>query len=125
MRESFHNERRPQGEPTALRQPDGETASELVAGMAHDVRHLGEQYLELIRMEVRAGVDRIERLLVKRLIGGAALAVGALFLMFALAFGAIDELGWPRWAAFGALALIAIAGGAVMQLGGGKQEPHT
>jgi hypothetical protein len=124
MHDSLHTERNPQGEPAAISAQNGESASELVASMAHDVRHLGEQYLELMKLEIRAGVDRIERLLIKRLIGGAALGLGALFLILALAFGAIDELGWSRWAAFGALGLIAVAGGAALQLGG-KREPHT
>jgi hypothetical protein len=92
--------------------------------MAHDVRHLGEQYLELMKLEIRSGVDRIERILIKRLVGGAALGLGALFIILALAFGAIDELGWSRWVAFGVLGLIAVAGGAALQLAG-KREPHT
>lgn len=124
MQDSLHVERNPQGEPAAISVRDGESASELVAGMAHDVRHLGEQYLELMKLEVRAGVDRIERMLIKRLVGGAALGLGALFIILALAFGAIDELGWSRWVAFGVLGLIAVAGGAALQLAG-KREPHT
>jgi hypothetical protein len=124
VQESLHTERNPQGEPAAISARNGESASELVASMAHDVRHLGEQYLELMKLEIRAGVNRIERLLIKRLVGGVALGLGALCLILALAFGAIDELGWSRWAAFGALGLIAAAGGAALQLGG-KREPHT
>lgn len=102
---------------------DGESERELVAGMAHDVRHLGEQYLELIKIEVEQGVAAVKRELIKRVIGGGALAVGALFLAFALVYLATDELGWPRWLAFGILALAACGAGSAVMAASSKEPP--
>jgi hypothetical protein len=124
VRESYPIESTPQGEPAGLpaHHDDGESAKELVTSMAHDVRHLGEQYLELIKLEVAKAVATIRRELVKRLIAGGALAIGALFLVFTLLFLATDELGWPRWLACGVLALCSIAAGAVTLLTSGKES---
>jgi hypothetical protein len=115
-----HSERVARGEPAApLAGPGGansdseqESAGELVAGMAKDAKHLGEQYIALARIEIAQTMRTLTSVLTKVLIGSGLLVVGVLFLGIAIGFAAAEWEELPSWLGFGLLALAVLGAGA-------------
>ena len=111
MEPMTHTERDPRGEPVGLR-VEGESAGDLVAGMAKDAKHLGEQYLNLAKIEVAQTVRTSTQALVKVLVGSGLLVVGVLFLGVAIGLAAAEWTELPDWAGFGLLAIAVLGAGA-------------
>ena len=112
MEPMTHTERDPRGEPVGLREREGESAGDLVAGMAKDAKHLGEQYLNLAKIEVAQTVRTSTQALVKVLVGSGLLVVGVLFLGVAIGLAAAEWTELPDWAGFGLLAIAVLGAGA-------------
>jgi hypothetical protein len=123
--------RDPRGEPVGLRGqthgepthvPGDDSAGDLVAGMAKDAKHLGEQYLNLARIEVAQTVRTSTQALVKVLVGSGLLVVGVLFLGVAIGLAVAEWTELPDWASFGLLAL-AVLGAAAASLATIRLKP--
>jgi len=111
-----HSESVPRGEPLAASDPDArESAGELVAGMAKDAKHLGEQYIALARIEIAQTMRTLTSVMTKVLIGSGLLVVGVLFLGVAIGLAAAEWDAIPSWLGFGLLAL-AVLGAAAASL---------
>jgi VIT1/CCC1 family predicted Fe2+/Mn2+ transporter len=123
MADMTHSERVPRAEPVPthdlsaragsphVEQPH-DSAGELVAGMAKDAKHLGEQYLALARIEIAETIRTLTSVLTKVLIGSGLLVVGVLFLGVAIGFAAADWEAIPSWLGFALLALAVLGAGA-------------
>ena len=108
-----HTNRELRGEPIPPGNGDEhESAGELVAGMAKDAKHLGEQYLALARIEIAQALHKLTGILTRALIGSGLIVVGVLFLGVAIGFAAADWDALPSWLGFALLALAVLGAGA-------------
>jgi hypothetical protein len=117
MGDITHSQSVPRGEPAPVPVPDGgarlashseheqESAGELVAGMAKDAKHLGEQYIALARIEIAQAIRTLTSVMTKVLIGSGLLVVGVLFLGIAIGLAAAEWDAIPSWLGFALLAL--------------------
>jgi len=122
MGDMTHTESVPRGEPATVPGPaaglgahsqhEQESAGELVAGMAKDAKHLGEQYIALARIEIAQTMRTLTSVMTKVLIGSGLLVVGVLFLGVAIGLAAADWDAIPSWLGFGLLALAVLGAGA-------------
>lgn len=119
MADMTHVDRDPRGEPLQRMPPSAgdesvsdESAGELVAGMAKDAKHLGEQYLALARIEIAQTLRSLTRIVTRALIGSGLIVVGVLFLGVAIGFAAAEWDELPTWLGFALLALAVLGAGA-------------
>lgn len=90
--------------------PDASTAN-IVAGMANDAKHIGEQYLQLAKLELSSELSKINGIIIRSLIASGLIVAGALILCLGAGF-ALDELtGLSRGAAFLIVGLASAAAG--------------
>jgi hypothetical protein len=98
-----------------------ESIASLVRGIMVDLRELVREELALARVEIKEQAGRAR--LAAASLGAAvmALALGAAFLLVAVAVGIADLLDWPVWAGFLITALLLSVIGATL-LGVGRKR---
>src|SRR5690242_434909 len=90
--------------------PDTSIAS-LLKGIVADLRMLMREELSLARVELTAQASRAKMAAVSVGIAVAALAIGGIFLLIAIALGIADVFVWPVWAGFLVVAIfLAVVG---------------
>lgn len=90
----------------------------LMRGILVDVRQLMREEIALARVEIREQAGRAKAAAASLGAAVAALALGGIFLLVAIAVGMADLLDWPVWAGFLVVALLlSIAGAAMLTLG--------
>ena len=90
--------------------PDTSIAS-LLKGIVADLRMLMREELSLARVELTAHASRAKMAAVSVGIAVAALAIGGIFLLIAIALGIADVFVWPVWAGFLVVAIaLAVVG---------------
>lgn len=111
MQHSTHSQFPPQGEPIDVAARSAESTSDLVAAIAHDAKHLAEQYAALAKIEVNQLTTGVLRRFAKVLVGGGLLVVGVLFLGIAIGCALSTWTEIPEWAGYGLLAVGALGAG--------------
>jgi uncharacterized membrane protein YqjE len=91
-----------------------ESIGGLVKGIITDVRQLIREEVALARVEIREQASRAKLAASALGAGAVALALGAMFLLVAVAAGIADLLDWPVWAGFLVVALLLSIAGCVM-----------
>jgi hypothetical protein len=95
-----------------------EPTSHLIHNVIDDVRELFRQEVALARAEVRDELGAWTTAAAGTAAGGAIAAVGGLFVLVAIAQGAVALFGWPNWAGFLLVGVVlAIAGFVAVQAG--------
>jgi hypothetical protein len=97
-----------------------ESLGGLIRGIMFDLRTLIREEISLARVEIRDQVGRARSAAISFGIAAAALALGGIFLLIAVAVGVADLLNWPVWSGFLIVALLMSAGGMVA-LGSGRK----
>jgi magnesium-transporting ATPase (P-type) len=72
----------------------------LIRAILTDVRTLVHEEIDLARVEVRSELGRARDAAMRFAIAAAAFAVGATFMLTAVAIGIADLMNWPLWAGF-------------------------
>jgi hypothetical protein len=111
MQHSTDSQLAPQGEPIDVTAQPSESTSELVAAIAHDAKHLAEQYAALAKIEVGQVTTEVLRRFAKVVVGGGVLVVGVLFLGIAIGCALSTWTEVPEWAGYGLLAIGALGAG--------------
>jgi|SRR5947207_11928822 len=93
----------------------------LLRGILTDVRELVREELALARVEMREQANRARLAIAMLAAAAVALALGALFLLVAMANGIADAFNWPVWAGYLVVALLLAVTGAV-GLSAGRQR---
>lgn len=93
----------------------------LLRGILTDVRELLREELALARLEMREQANRARLAIAMLAAAAVALALGAIFLLIAMANGIADVFEWPVWAGYLVVALLLAIGGAV-GLSAGRQR---
>ncbi|HEX5690353.1 MAG TPA: phage holin family protein [Roseiflexaceae bacterium] len=78
----------------------------LLSGIIGDAQTLVRQEIALAREEVREELTNAKNAGIKLAIAGAALAVGGLLLVLALAQALADLLNWPAWAGYAIVGVV-------------------
>jgi Flp pilus assembly protein TadB len=83
----------------------------LLRGAIDDARDLVREEIALARAELRHELSKAASAAAGFGAAGAALAVGGLFVLMAIAFGIADLFNWPTWSGFAIVGvLLAIVG---------------
>jgi uncharacterized membrane protein YqjE len=98
-----------------------ESIGSLIRGILNDVQTLIREEIALARVEIREQAGRARAAALSFGIAAAALAVGAIFLLVAIALGIAYLLGWPVWTGFLIVALLLCIGGYFTLSSGRKQ----
>jgi uncharacterized membrane protein YqjE len=98
-----------------------ESIGRLLRGILADLRMLVREEIALARVELREQAGRAKAAAISLCAAGAALAIGLVFLLVALATAIADALNWPVWAGFLALALLLCVAGVAAMLFGRQQ----
>ena len=86
----------------------------LLRGAIDDVRELFREELALARVELRHELNKLSSAAMGCGGAAAALAVGGLFVLTAIALGLADLLNWPAWTGFAIVGVLLAIVGAVM-----------
>jgi len=95
-----------------------ESIGSLLRGILTDLRSLIREEIALARVELREQAGRVRAAAVSYGIMAAALGMGGIFLLVAVATAIADVLEWPIWGGFLAVALfLGVVGFAAMASG--------
>jgi len=95
-----------------------ESIGSLLRGIFADLRTLVREEIALARVELREQAGRAKAAGISLALAAAALVIGLVFLLIAMATAIADALNWPVWAGFLALSvLLGCAGVAAMLFG--------
>jgi hypothetical protein len=98
-----------------------ESIGSLVRGVLADLRQLMRDEVALARVEIREQASRARLAAVSLGTAAAALLIGAIFLLIAIAIGIADVFDWPLWAGYFVVALLLMIGGAIAMASGRKK----
>jgi multidrug transporter EmrE-like cation transporter len=98
---------------TALPESNGSTAS-LLGEIIADAQKLVRQELSLAKVEVKGEWTKAKRSLLDLGVAWMVLGVGVLLSSFALVHGMTVLTGFPLWAGFGLVALLALGAGLLL-----------
>jgi hypothetical protein len=92
---------------------DNESITGLIRGIFDDLSTLIREEIALARVEIREQVAKARTMAAALAIGAVALMFGGMFLLVAVALGVADLLNWPAWTGFLIVAVLLMAVGAV------------
>jgi MFS family permease len=98
-----------------------ESIGSLLRGILNDLRTLIREEISLARVELREQLGRARAAAVSYGIMAAALGIGGIFLLVALATAISDVLEWPLWGGFLTVAVLLGVLGFVAMAAGRKQ----
>jgi hypothetical protein len=97
---------------------------ELLSGIVHDAKHLGDQYLVLLRFELARGARSLSRLLATSLMGSGLSCLGILFFGLAIGHASAGTKPLAPAIAYATFALLLLVIGSVLLLRL-RREPST
>jgi predicted phage tail protein len=102
---------REQHERIVRHEVDELSVKDIVGGITEDFRHFVNLQVEAIKLDVRKEIALAKQATIAGAIGGAVLAVGALFLLVALAWLLATADAIPVWGGFAIVGMVTTLGG--------------
>jgi hypothetical protein len=109
-----------------------ESIGELLRGILADLSTLLREEMALARLEISQQLAQAKTAGISFGLAGAAILMGLMLLLVALALGAADLFEWPAWGGFLAVAVVMLVVGGIAFLAGRSQmskfqavPPHT
>jgi multidrug transporter EmrE-like cation transporter len=100
------------------------SVASLIRGLLDDVRELFREEVALARAEIRQQISAARTTAILFAASAAALVLGLIFLLTALARGMAAALGWPVWLGFGVLGVVLAVLGGILLAGALARARH-